>query len=70
VPVSVAHSKLMYDALKGCNVRLISALPETWLAHLIRLAEEDPQMTSSRRPARWSSPRRSRSSMAPAAPCV
>lgn len=26
-------------------MRLVSALPETWLVHLIRLAEEDPEMT-------------------------
>src|SRR5206468_7922976 len=25
--------------------RLMSALPETWLVHLIRMAEEDPEMT-------------------------
>lgn len=43
--VSVAHSKLVYDTLKLCGVRLMSALPETWLVHLIRLAEEDPEMT-------------------------
>ena len=34
----------MYDALKACGIRLISALPETWLVHLIRMAEEDPEM--------------------------
>jgi hypothetical protein len=34
-PVSSAHSKLVYDALKQCGVRLMSALPETWLVHLI-----------------------------------
>ncbi len=27
------------------GVRLVSALPETWLVHLIRMAEEDPDMT-------------------------
>ena len=43
-PVSAAHSQLIYDALKGCGVRLRSALPETWLVHLIRL-EDDPEMT-------------------------
>ena len=42
--VSVANSKVIYDALKGCGVRLVSALPETWLVHLIRMAEEDPEM--------------------------
>ena len=44
MPVSIGSSKLVYDALKGCGVRLISALPETWLVHLIRMAEDDPEM--------------------------
>lgn len=44
-PVSVAHSRVVYDALKAGGVRLISALPETWLVHLIRMAEDDPEMT-------------------------
>ena len=43
-PVSAAHSQLVYDALKACGIGLLSALPETWLVHLIRLAEEDPDM--------------------------
>jgi sulfopyruvate decarboxylase subunit alpha len=45
MPVSVANSKLIYEALKDCDVRLVSALPETWLVHLIRMAEEDTDMT-------------------------
>ncbi len=45
MPVSVAHSQVIYDALKACDVSLISALPETWLVHLIRMAEDDPAMT-------------------------
>ena len=44
MPVSVNHSRLIYEALKGCDVKIISALPETWLVHLIRMAEEDPTM--------------------------
>src|SRR6266852_4196748 len=44
MPVSVNNSKLIYEALKACDVKIISALPETWLVHLIRLAEEDPAM--------------------------
>src|SRR5256714_10321442 len=44
-PVSTANSGTIYRALKECGVRLISALPETWLVHLIRLAEDDPEMT-------------------------
>jgi sulfopyruvate decarboxylase subunit alpha len=35
---------VIYDALKACGVRLVSALPETWLVHLIRMAEDDPDM--------------------------
>jgi len=45
MPVSVTNSKLIYDALKVCDVKIISALPETWLVHLIRMADEDPDMT-------------------------
>src|SRR5712671_7078399 len=45
MPVSVTNSKLIYDALKACDVKIMSALPETWLVHLIRMAEEDPDMT-------------------------
>ncbi|HUF47384.1 MAG TPA: thiamine pyrophosphate-binding protein [Vicinamibacterales bacterium] len=44
-PVSLAHSQLIHDGLKGCGVRIVSALPETWLVHLIRLADADPDMT-------------------------
>jgi len=44
-PVSNASSRIVYDALKASGVRLMSALPETWLVHLIRMAEEDPEMT-------------------------
>src|SRR5437867_11913957 len=45
MPVSMTNSQLIYDALKACDIRLLSALPETWLVHLIRMAEEDPEMT-------------------------
>jgi len=45
MPVSVANSRVIYDALKAVDVRLVSALPETWLVHLIRMAEDDPEMT-------------------------
>jgi sulfopyruvate decarboxylase subunit alpha len=44
VPVSVKNSQLVYEALKACGVKLVSALPETWLVHLIRIAEDDPEM--------------------------
>src|SRR5213593_3317671 len=42
--VSVDNSTIIYEALKGCGVRLMSSLPETWLVHLIRMADEDPAM--------------------------
>jgi sulfopyruvate decarboxylase subunit alpha len=45
VPVSESNSRVVYSALQGCGIRLISALPETWLVHVIRMAEEDPHMT-------------------------
>jgi sulfopyruvate decarboxylase subunit alpha len=45
MPVSAASSRLVYDSLKECGVRLLSVLPETWLVHLVGLAEEDPEMT-------------------------
>lgn len=41
MPVSETNSRAIYDALKQCGIGLISALPETWLVHLIRLADED-----------------------------
>jgi len=45
VPVSQSNSCVVYTALKNCGIRLVSALPETWLVHLIRMAEDDPAMT-------------------------
>jgi sulfopyruvate decarboxylase subunit alpha len=45
MPVSVTNSRLIYEALKVCDVKIMSALPETWLVHLIRMADEDPDMT-------------------------
>src|SRR5206468_6742063 len=43
-PVSTTNSRAIYDALKAAGIRLMSALPETWLVHLIRMAEDDPKM--------------------------
>src|SRR6187200_2751723 len=45
MPVSTASSTLIYQGLKDSGVRIVSALPETWLVHLIRMAEEDEAMT-------------------------
>jgi len=44
MPVSLTNSRLIHETLKECDIRLVSALPETWLVHLIRFAEEDPDM--------------------------
>ena len=44
-PVSNTRSRIVYDALKAAGVRLMSALPETWLVHLIRMAEDDSEMS-------------------------
>ncbi len=45
MPVSVTSSTLIYRGLKEAGVQIVSALPETWLVHLIRMAEEDPEVT-------------------------
>src|SRR5213083_1875076 len=44
MPVSLTNSQVIYDALKKAGIGLVSALPETWLVHLIRMTEDDPQM--------------------------
>ena len=44
MPVSTTNSRAIYDALKASGIRLLSALPETWLVHLTRMAEDDPEM--------------------------
>jgi sulfopyruvate decarboxylase subunit alpha len=44
VPVSVTASRVIYSALKDAGVSIVSALPETWLVHLIRMAEDDSAM--------------------------
>ena len=45
MPVSQSSSRLIFDALKANGVRIMSALPETWLVHLIRMAEDDAETT-------------------------
>lgn len=45
MPVSLDNSRRIYQSLKEEGIRLISALPETWLVHLIRLTDEDPEVT-------------------------
>src|SRR5437879_9580196 len=45
MPVSANNSQLIYRCLKDAGIKVVSALPETWLVHLIRMSEEDPEMT-------------------------
>jgi sulfopyruvate decarboxylase subunit alpha len=45
MPVSVENSRIVYNALKRSGVKIVSALPETWLVHLINMAEADPDTT-------------------------
>ena len=45
MPVSIANSQIVYTCLKDAGIRIMSALPETWLVHLIRMADDDPEMT-------------------------
>jgi sulfopyruvate decarboxylase subunit alpha len=45
LPISLDNSRIIHEALKKSGIRLISALPETWLVHLIRMADEDPEVT-------------------------
>jgi sulfopyruvate decarboxylase subunit alpha len=40
-PVSTTSSRAIYGAPKASGIRLMSALPDTWLVHLILMAEED-----------------------------
>lgn len=45
MPVSQTNTELIHHALKSHNVRIVSALPETWLVGLIGRIEDDPDMT-------------------------
>lgn len=45
MPVSETSSKVVYAALKAAGVTLMSALPETWLVHLVGMADDDPDVT-------------------------
>ena len=45
MPVSERNSRIVYNGLKRSGVKIISALPETWLLHLINMADADPDMT-------------------------
>jgi sulfopyruvate decarboxylase subunit alpha len=45
MPVSTESSRIIFDALKRSGVKIISALPETWLVHIINMADADPATT-------------------------
>lgn len=42
--VSLDNSKAVYEGIKACGIRFVSALPETWLVYLLQMADEDPEM--------------------------
>lgn len=44
MPVSERSSTVVYQALRAADVGVISALPETWLVHLVRMADADPDV--------------------------
>jgi sulfopyruvate decarboxylase subunit alpha len=44
MPVSQANSRLLYQTLKACGIRIVSALPESWLVPVIGLIAADPEM--------------------------
>lgn len=45
MPVSQGNAKVVYEALRAAGVRLVAALPESWLTPIIALAQADPDMT-------------------------
>ena len=45
MPVSAENSRIIYNALKHSGVKIVSALPETWLVHVINMVDADPEMT-------------------------
>jgi sulfopyruvate decarboxylase subunit alpha len=45
VGVSQESAKVVYEALRAAGVRLVAALPESWLTPVIVLAQADPDVT-------------------------
>ena len=45
VPISLDNSRVIHGALKKCGINLVSTMPETWLVPLIRMIEDDREMT-------------------------
>lgn len=42
--VSYENSKIVFEGIKRAGIRSVSALPETWLIHLLQRAEDDPDV--------------------------
>ncbi|GCE47327.1 sulfopyruvate decarboxylase subunit alpha [Thermosporothrix hazakensis] len=45
MPISCKNARCLYEALKACDIKLIAALPETWLVPLLNSIDDDPEMT-------------------------
>jgi sulfopyruvate decarboxylase subunit alpha len=45
VPISLDNSRVIHEALKKCGIHLVLAMPETWLVPLVRMIEDDCEMT-------------------------
>lgn len=45
MPISLDNSRVIHGAMKKCGISLVSAMPETWLVPLVRMIEDDHQMT-------------------------
>ena len=44
MPVSESNSRLLYQTLKAGGIRVVSAVPESWLVPVIRMIGEDPEI--------------------------
>ncbi len=42
--VSYENSKRVFEGIKAAGIKSVSALPETWLVHLLQRAEDDPDL--------------------------
>ena len=42
--VSYENSKLVFEGIKAAGIKSVSALPETWLVHLLQRAEDDDEL--------------------------
>ena len=45
MPISLDNSRVIHGALKKSGISLVSAMPETWLVPLLRMIEDDREMT-------------------------